>query len=116
MRKTVLNTALWTAMAVILGVSVSACSDAHEEILAVDRVDAAAAVARSKAPEAEDFGFTQAAADAVAETESATEEVAVATDGTEAEETVAEEATTIEVVTEEAEAVSEETPAADTVE
>lgn len=61
MTKTVLNTALWTALVVSLGVSVSACSGDADQVMAVDRVDAAADTARQKAPEAEDFGFAETA-------------------------------------------------------
>ncbi|WP_367105783.1 cytochrome c5 family protein [uncultured Psychrobacter sp.] len=61
MRKTVLNTALWTALVVSLGVSVSACSggEGSHEVLAVDRVEEAAELARTNAPEAEDFEFAE---------------------------------------------------------
>ena len=34
MRKTALNTALWTTLVVSLGVSLSACSDGHEAVTA----------------------------------------------------------------------------------
>ncbi len=85
MRKTVSSTALWAALVVSLGVSVSACSG-DSEVLAVERVDAAAQMARESAPEAEDFGF--------AETESmltamATPEVAADDIDAEADETAA---------------------------
>lgn len=67
MKKTVirnsLSTALWTALIVTLGVGVSACSSDKEsgEVLAVDRVDEAAALARKNAPEAEDMDFAETA-------------------------------------------------------
>ena len=65
MKKTVLNTALSTAFIVALGFSVSACSGDKEgeshEILAKDRVDAAAELARENAPEAVDMEFPETA-------------------------------------------------------
>lgn len=65
MKKTVLNTALSTAFIVALGFSVSACSGDKEggshEVLAVDRVDDAAKLARENAPEAEDMDFPETA-------------------------------------------------------
>ena len=62
MRKSVLNTALSTAFIVTLGFGISACSSEKESaesdhILAVDRVDDAAALARKNAPAAEDMDF-----------------------------------------------------------
>lgn len=64
MKKTVLNTVLSTAFIVALGAGVSACGggEEHEEVLAKDRVDEAAEVARSKAPEAEKMEFPEAPA------------------------------------------------------
>jgi cytochrome c5 len=72
MKKTVIrnsfSTALWTALIVTLGVGVSACSDKESgEVLAVDRVDEAAALARDNAPEAEDMDFAETATVAAAE-------------------------------------------------
>lgn len=81
MRKTGLNTALWAALVVSLGVSVSACSGNSEKVQAVDRVDAAAAAAREKAPEAEDFGFAQTAP-MVIETAAPVADVAAASEST----------------------------------
>lgn len=62
MKKTVLNTVLSTAFIVALGAGVSACGggEEHEEVLAKDRVDEAAEVARAKAPEAEKMEFPEA--------------------------------------------------------
>lgn len=67
MKKTVLSTSLrtiiGTVFAVTLGVSVSACSNDKEaatesgEVMAVDRVDAAAELARKNGPKAEDMAF-----------------------------------------------------------
>ena len=62
MRKSVLNTALSTAFIVTLGFGISACSSEKESaesdhVLAVDRVDDAAALARKNAPAAEDMDF-----------------------------------------------------------
>ena len=87
MRKTGLNTALWAALVVSLGVSVSACSGNSEKVLAVDRVDAAEAAARQKAPEAEDFGFAQTAP-MVIETVEPVAEVAAASESTDEAEAV----------------------------
>lgn len=77
MKKTVLNTALSTAFIVALGFGVSACSDKEgesHEVLAKDRVDAAAELARKNAPAAEDLDFPETAAvatDIVTDTEAA---------------------------------------------
>ena len=92
MKKSVLNTALSTAFIVALGFGISACSgdkegDSHE-VLAKDRVDEAAELARKNAPEAEELNFPETApmpaaeADAAASTEATTattEEGAAAT-------------------------------------
>ncbi len=59
MRKTALNTSLWTALVVSLGFSLSACSGGHEEVKAPERAEAAAELARANAPEAEDMGFAE---------------------------------------------------------
>ena len=70
MKKSVLNTSLrmvlGTVFAVTLGISVSACSDDKEaaprgQVMAVDRVDAAADLARKNAPKAEKMVFEEAA-------------------------------------------------------
>ena len=92
MKKSVLNTALSTAFIVALGFGISACSGDKEgeshEVLAKDRVDEAAELARKNAPEAEELDFPETApmpaaeADAAASTESttaSTEEGAAAT-------------------------------------
>ncbi|MGM8910195.1 hypothetical protein ACS8FB_08745 [Psychrobacter sp. 1U1] len=65
MKKTVLNTALSAAMVVTLGLGVTACSgdkdgESHE-VLAVDKVEEAAELARQNAPEAEDMEFPETA-------------------------------------------------------
>ena len=82
MKKSVLNTALSTAFIVALGFGISACSGDKEgeshEVLAKDRVDEAAELARKNAPEAEELNFPETApmpaaeADAAASTESTT--------------------------------------------
>ena len=92
MKKSVLNTALSTAFIVALGFGISACSGDKEgeshEVLAKDRVDEAAELARKNAPEAEELNFPETApmpaaeADAAASTEATTattEEGAAAT-------------------------------------
>lgn len=65
MKKTVLNTALSTAFIVTLGFGITACSSDKEgeshEVMAVDRVDEAAELARKNAPEAEDMEFPETA-------------------------------------------------------
>lgn len=80
MRKSVLSTSLRTVLgtmfAVTLGISVSACSDNKEtasngEVLAVDRVDAAADLARKNAPKAEEMVFETAAPAATDDTATA---------------------------------------------
>ena len=82
MKKSVLNTALSTAFIVALGFGISACSGDKEgeshEVLAKDRVDEAAELARKNAPEAEELNFPETApmpaaeADAAASTEANT--------------------------------------------
>jgi len=82
MKKSVLNTALSTAFIVALGFGISACSGNKEgeshEVLAKDRVDEAAELARKNAPEAEELNFPETApmpaaeADAAASTETET--------------------------------------------
>ena len=63
MKKTVFNAALSTAFIMALGVSVSACSggEEHEEVMAIDRVDEAAALAIKNGPPAEEMKFPEAA-------------------------------------------------------
>lgn len=80
MKKSVLNTALSTAFVVALGFGISACSgekegehDSHE-VMAVDRVDEAAELARANAPEAEDMDFPETSATAVADNATAADE------------------------------------------
>ena len=96
MRKSVLSTSLRTVLgtmlAVTLGISVSACSDDKEtstngEVLAVDRVDAAADLARKNAPKAEEMVFEEsatAAADDTATAAATTPESADSASSTEA--------------------------------
>ena len=90
MKKTAVNTALWTTLALTMGLS--ACSSEKEEagaesgeVLAVDRVDDAAELARKNGPKAEDMNFPETApmpaADATADAAMSTEEGAVAADG-----------------------------------
>lgn len=73
------STVLWTALVLVAGLSVTACSSDKEagaesgEVLAVDRVDDAAKLARENAPEAEDMDFPETAPMSVTD---------VATDGT----------------------------------
>ena len=63
MKKTVLNTALSSAFIVAFSFGVSACGgEEHEEVMAVDRVEEAAALAIENAPEAEDMKFPETAA------------------------------------------------------
>lgn len=71
MSKSVLNTAISTAFIVALGFSVNACSNEKEssesgKVLAVDRVDEAAELARKNAPAAEDMDFAETTTAAVA--------------------------------------------------
>ena len=62
MKKTVLNTALSSAFIVAFSFGVSACGgEEHEEVMAVDRVEEAAALAIENAPEAEDMKFPETA-------------------------------------------------------
>ncbi len=95
MKKTAVNTALWTTLALTMGLSLSACSSEKEEagaesgeVLAVDRVDDAAELARKNGPKAEDMNFPETApmpaADATADAAMSTEEGAdgSATDAT----------------------------------
>lgn len=76
MRKAVssksISAGLLTTLVMTLGVSLSACSSEHEEeILAVDRVDQAADIARQLAPEAEEMDFPETAPVVVADTDMA---------------------------------------------
>ena len=58
-----LSAALLTTVVLTLGVSLTGCSSEHEEeILAVDRVDQAANIARQLAPKAEDMAFPEVVA------------------------------------------------------
>ena len=58
-----LSAALLTTVVLTLGVSLAGCSSEHEEeILAVDRVDQAADIARQLAPKAEDMAFPEVVA------------------------------------------------------
>lgn len=65
MKKSVPNTLLSTAFMIAMGLGMSACSNdsdgESQEILAKDRVDAAAELAREKAPAAEDMAFAETA-------------------------------------------------------
>ena len=94
MKKTAVSTALWATLLLTMGVSISACSNDKEaagaesgEVLAKDKVDEAAELARKNAPEAEKLDFPEAApmpaaeTDATADTEAGTE-IATAQDGT----------------------------------
>lgn len=96
MKKTAVSTALWATLLLTMGVSISACSNDKEaagaesgEVLAKDKVDEAAELARKNAPEAEKLDFPEAApmpaaeTDANADTEAGTETAtATAQDGT----------------------------------
>ena len=124
MRKSVLNTALSTAFIVTLGFGISACSSEKESaesdhILAVDRVDDAAALARKNAPAAEDMDFPATApmpaADATTDATMSTEEGAVAVEGTAADATVSADSSDTAVATADT-ANSTEVPATDSAE
>ena len=95
-KKSVVSTALWATLALIMGVSLSACSsekegEASEHILAVDRVDAAAALARKNAATAEKMDFPATApmpaVGATTDATMSTEEGAAAVEGTAADAT-----------------------------
>ena len=96
-KKSVVSMALWSTLALTMGVSLSACSSEKEGeesghvVLAVDRVDEAAALARKNAPEAEKMDFPETApmpaVDTAADATMSTEEGAVAVEGTEADAT-----------------------------
>lgn len=94
MKKTAVSTALWATLLLTMGVSISACSNDKEaagaesgEVLAKDKVDEAAELARKNAPEAEKLDFPETApmpaaeTDATADTAAGTE-TATAQDGT----------------------------------
>ena len=94
MKKTAVSTALWATLLLTMGVSISACSNDKEaaaaesgEVLAKDKVDEAAELARKNAPEAEKLDFPETApmpaaeTDATADTAAGTE-IATAQDGT----------------------------------
>lgn len=93
MKKTVLSTSLrtiiGTVFAVTLGVSISACSNDKEAgtesgtVMAVDRVDAAAELARKNGPKAEDMAFEETTT-VVADTEAETTATEAAPDSVEA--------------------------------
>lgn len=90
MTDTLLNKKLWATLALAMGVVVSGCSSETEseshEVMAIDRVDAAATLANSKAPEAEKMDFPEtapvvAATDATMTAEATTDaDMAVTTD------------------------------------
>ena len=124
MKKSVLNTALSTAFIVALGFGVSACSSEKEgeesdHILAVNRVDEAAEIARANAPAAEKMDFPATApmpaADATTDATMSTEEGAVAVEGTAADATVSADSSDTAVATADT-ANSTEVPATDSAE
>ena len=108
MKKTVLNTVLSSAFIVAFSFGVSACSggEEHEEVMAVDRVEEAAALAIENAPEAEDMKFPETAAIPAADA-TATEADGTATseEGTDAT-AMAETATTAEADSTDADAAT----------
>lgn len=115
MKKTGLNTALSTAFIIALGFGISACSGEKEgeshEVLAKDRVDEAAELARKNAPEAEKMEFPETAPAPVTEAAGTVDGAATAEAGTTA--------TDMPVATDSAEtdasvADSADMPAADT--
>lgn len=93
-KKTAVSTALWATLLLTMGVSISACSNDKEaagaesgEVLAKDKVDEAAELARKNAPEAEKLDFPETAPMPVAETDATADtaagtETATAQDGT----------------------------------
>ncbi|SJN43870.1 MULTISPECIES: hypothetical protein [Psychrobacter] len=123
MRQSVLNTALSTALIVALGFGVSACSSDKEgehgshEVLAIDRVDEAAEMARAKAPEAEKMDFPEAAAPMPAAEGEAAVEGAATTDATMTEAATADTATATDSTdaAPAADATTENTATTDTV-
>ena len=78
-----LSAALLTTLVLTLGISLTGCSSEHEEILAVDRVDQAADIARQLAPKAEDMDFPEVAAAPMPE--ATTTDMDMAADGTESD-------------------------------
>ncbi|GAF61091.1 hypothetical protein JCM18903_1057 [Psychrobacter sp. JCM 18903] len=86
MKKTGLNTALSTAFIIALGFGISACSGEKEgeshEVLAKDRVDKAAELARKNAPEAEKMEFPETAPAPVTEADGSVDGAATAEAGT----------------------------------
>ena len=86
MKKTGLNTALSTAFIIAFGFGISACSGEKEgeshEVLAKDRVDEAAELARKNAPEAEKMEFPETAPAPVTEADGTVDGAATAEAGT----------------------------------
>ena len=86
MKKTGLNIALSTAFILALGFGISACSGEKEgeshEVLAKDRVDEAAELARKNAPEAEKMEFPETAPAPVTEADGTVDGAAAAEAGT----------------------------------
>lgn len=124
MRKSVLNTALSTVFIVALGFGISACSSEKEgeesgHVLAVDRVDEAAALAHENAPAAEKMDFPATApmpaADATTDATMSTEEGAAAIEGTAADATASADSADTAVATADT-ANSTEMPATDAAE
>ena len=120
MKKSVLNMALSTAFIVALGFGVSACSSEKEgeesdHILAVDRVDEAAEIARANAPAAEKMDFPATTPMPAADATMSTEEGAVAVEGTAADATVSADSSDTAVATADT-ANSTEVPATDSAE
>ncbi len=76
-----LSAALLTTVVLTLGISLTGCSGEHEEILAVDRVDQAADIARQLAPEPEDMEFPEVVAAPMPEVTAT--DMAATTDGEE---------------------------------
>ncbi|MDE4454454.1 hypothetical protein EPB74_04150 [Psychrobacter sp. DAB_AL62B] len=121
MKKTAINTALWTTLVLTMGVSLSACSSEKEEagaksgeVLAIDRVDDAAALARTNAPKAENMDFPETAPMPAADV--AADAAATATASTEGDAAVADTSATTatdSAGTEVAVADSADMPAAD---
>lgn len=86
MKKTGLNTALSTAFIIALGFGISACGGEKEgeshEVLAKDRVDEAAELARKNAPEAEKMEFPETAPAPATEADGTVDGAATAEAGT----------------------------------
>ncbi|MEK6202751.1 MAG: hypothetical protein N2B04_01730 [Psychrobacter sp.] len=120
MRKSVLNTALSTVFIIALGFGISACSGDKEgeshEVLATDRVDEAAALARENAPAAEKMDFPATAPMPAADaTMMSTEEGAAAVEETAADATASADSADTAVATADT-ANSTEMPATDAAE